>query len=88
MARRDRQSAQRCDWFVVVLSPDALDSRWVKRELLYALQQDRFEGRIAPLLHRACAYDQSSWTLPQMQTVDFTRSFDRREIRGGSRPAS
>ena len=70
------RALQRCDWFVVVLSPDALDSRWVKRELLYALQQDRFEGRIAPLLYRACAYDQLSWTLPQMQTVDFTRSFD------------
>ena len=66
---------QCCDWFIVVLSPDAVASRWVKRELLYALQQDRFEGRIAPLLHRACAYDQLSWTLPQMQIIDFTRSF-------------
>ena len=28
------------------------------------------------MLHRACAYDQLSWTLPQMQIVDFTRSFD------------
>ena len=69
------RALQRCDWFIVVLSPDAVASRWVKRGLLYALQQDRFEGRIAPLLHRACACDQLSWTLPQMQIIDFTRSF-------------
>ncbi len=67
---------QRWDWFIVVLSPDSVVSRWVKRELLYTLQQDRLEGRIAPLLHRACDYEQLSWTLPQLQIIDFTRSFD------------
>ena len=41
---------ERCDWLILVLSPDAVKSIWVKREFLYALQQDRFEGRIAPLL--------------------------------------
>ena len=70
------RALQRCDWFILVLSPDAVDLRWVKRELLYALQQDRFEGRIAPLLHRACDYEQLSWTLPQLQIIDFARSFD------------
>ena len=67
---------RRCDWFVLVLSLDAVDSMWVKRELLYSLQQDRFEGRIAPLLHRACAYDELSWTLSQLQVIDFVHSFD------------
>ena len=66
----------RCDWFVLVLSPDAVDSLWVKRELLYSLQQDRFEGRIAPLLHRTCAYDELSWTLSQLQVIDFRHGFD------------
>ena len=70
------KALQRCDWFIVVLSPDAVNTIWVKRELLYALQQDRFEGRIAPLLNRPCSYDQLSWTLPQLQIIDFTRSFD------------
>ena len=69
------EALQRCDWFIVILSPDAVESKWVKRELLYSLQQDRFEERIAPLLHRACDYEQLSWT-PLMQRVDFTRSFD------------
>ena len=43
---------RRCDWFALVLSPDAVASKWVKRELLYSLLQDRFEGRIASL--RCC----------------------------------
>lgn len=65
----------RCDWFVLVLSPSAVDSKWVKRELLYALGEDRLEGKITPLLYRNCAYKELSWTLPQIQMVDFTRDF-------------
>ena len=67
---------QRCDWFILVLSPDSVTSRWVKRELLYALQQERFDGRIVPLLYRACDSEQLSWTLPQLQSIDFSASFD------------
>ena len=51
------RALKRCDWFVVILSPDAVASTWVKRELLYALQQDRFEGRIAPVVYRTCDYE-------------------------------
>ena len=73
---------RRCDWFVLVLSPHSVESKWVKRELLYSLQQDRFAGRIAPLLYQRCSPDDLSWTLSQMQTVDFTTSFDdgRRDL--------
>ena len=67
---------RRCDWFVLVLSAHAVESRWVKRELLYSLQQDRFDGRIAPLLYRRCSHDDLSWTLSQMQMIDFTSGFD------------
>ena len=59
-----------------VLSPHAVESKWVKRELLYSLQQDRFDGRIVPLLYRCCSHDDLSWTLSQMQMVEFTSSFD------------
>jgi hypothetical protein len=31
------KALQRCDWFVVLLSPDAIDSMWVRRETAYAL---------------------------------------------------
>gem|GEM_PF-2359599 len=62
---------------MLVLSPDAVGSKWVKRELLYSLQHDRFEGRLAPLLYRPCSPDDLSWTLSLIQMVDFSRGFDQ-----------
>jgi hypothetical protein len=47
-------SLQRCDWFVVLLSPDAINSMWVKREVAFALQDPRYEDRIVPLKYRDC----------------------------------
>ena len=38
----------RCDWMVLILSPAAVSSMWVKRELLFSLQQDR--PRPSPVL--------------------------------------
>ena len=35
----------RCDWFVLVLSPHSVKSQWVKRELLYALSDTRYDAR-------------------------------------------
>lgn len=67
---------KRCDWMVLVLSPDAVVSKWVKRELLFSLQQDRFDGRIIPILYRCCEHDQLSWTLTELQMVDFRFNFD------------
>jgi len=37
---------KRCDWFVVVLSPQSVASQWLKHELIYALQANRYKGRI------------------------------------------
>lgn len=39
---------RRCDWFLLVLSPNSVASMWVKRELIFALQQNRFENRVVP----------------------------------------
>ena len=63
---------QRCDWFAVVLSPHAVESIWVKRELLYALDHDRYENRIVPVMYKPCDYEKLSWTLSGFQMVDFT----------------
>lgn len=51
---------KRCDWFFVVLSPDSVDSMWVKRELIFALQQNRFENKIVPIIYQHCDYEQLS----------------------------
>ena len=66
----------RCEWFLVVLTPDSVRSAWVKRELLFALNQDRYNERIIPILRKPCEYGRLSWTLPEFQLVDFTGNFD------------
>jgi hypothetical protein len=68
---------RRCDWFVLVLSPHAVESIWVKRELLFSLQQNRFEDKIIPLLYQPCTYERLSWTLSLFQMIDFTQTFEQ-----------
>jgi hypothetical protein len=67
---------KRCDWFVLLLSPHSIKSKWVKRELVYALQANRYRERIVPCLHKTCNPDNLSWTLSQFQFVDFRADFD------------
>ena len=68
---------RRCDWFVLVLSPSAVDSEWVKRELVFALQQKRLANSIVPLLHLSCDYESLSWTLHSFQLIDYRQTFDQ-----------
>lgn len=70
------QALTRCTWFLVVLTPHAVRSAWVKRELLFALNDVRYNEKIIPLLRRPCNYRLLSWTLPEFQFVDFTGSFE------------
>ena len=68
---------RRCDWFVLVLSPGAVNSDWVKRELIFALQQTRLGDRIVPLMFESCNYGALSWTLSGFQMIDFTQDFEQ-----------
>jgi len=57
---------KRCDWFLVVLSPDSVRSTWVKRELVYALQEQRFVERRVDFrkdFNQACHELFAVWTL-------------------------
>ncbi len=65
----------RCGWFMVLLTPHAVKSMWVKRELDYALIEQRYEGRIIPLLFKECDVRALSWALPQFQFIDFTKDY-------------
>jgi TIR domain len=67
---------QRCDWFVVILSQQSADSMWVKRELSYALQQNRFENKIIPITYQLSDYERLSWALSLFQMIDFTRTLE------------
>ena len=66
----------RCDWFLIVLTRDAVKSGWVKRELLFVLSDNRYNQRIVPLLLKDCNYSDLSWTLPSFQIVDFRKDLD------------
>lgn len=65
---------QRCDWFIVLLSPDAIESMWVKREVAFALNDSRYEDRIVPLNYRNCDLASMQW-LTLFQMVDLTGEF-------------
>jgi TIR domain-containing protein len=65
----------RCDWFIVLLTPHALKSMWVKRELNYALIEERLDQRIIPLVFKKCHFVSLSWLLPQFQVIDFTEDY-------------
>ena len=67
------KALDRCDWFLVILSPSSIKSIWVKRELVFALENERYNKRIIPVLYRPCNLKLLSWTLSSMQQVDFTR---------------
>lgn len=67
---------RRCDWFVLVLSPNAVESEWVKRECLFALQERRFDNKIVPILYQPCDYEELSWTLSSFQMIDFGKPFE------------
>ncbi len=65
---------QRCDWFVVLLSPDAISSMWVKREVAFAMNDPRYENRIVPLSYRDCDLDALEW-LNLFQMINFKGDF-------------
>jgi len=66
---------KRCDWFLVILSPSAVESIWVKRELSYALNQSRYEDKIIPVLVRDCHYERLHRTLAGFQMIKLTAGF-------------
>jgi TIR domain len=66
---------KRCDWFLVVLSPQSVTSEWVNRELVYALQERRYQNRIIPVLYKQCNPDDLSWVLRSIEWVDFRKDF-------------
>jgi hypothetical protein len=63
-----------CDWFLVALSPDAVDSEWVAKEVELAMAEKRLHdnGRIIPVLVRPCEWQRLHPRLFEFQLFDFT----------------
>ena len=65
---------RRCDWFLVLLSPDAVESMWVRREFAFALGERRFENRIVPLAYRRADLGPLEW-VRSLQVADFSGDY-------------
>jgi hypothetical protein len=68
---------ERCDWFVILVSPNSMKSKWVRRELYFALDEDQYEKSIVPVVIRAGNYRKVSWSFRSYQLVDFTEDFEK-----------
>lgn len=66
------RALRRCDWFMVLLSNDSVQSVWVKRELRHALTHSQYEGKIMPVIIEPCNYGDLSWILNQFQMADYS----------------
>jgi hypothetical protein len=69
-----------CRWFVLLGSRAACRKPkgrpwWVQREVIYALGNARYEGRIVPLLREKANLARLSWYLPQIQYIDFRSDY-------------
>ncbi len=58
-----------CDWFLVVVSPNSVASRWVKTETRWAVANR--EGRTIPVLLRDSDMRALSLKLPEINYVDY-----------------
>jgi hypothetical protein len=67
------KALKKCNWFVLVLTPNSVKSEWVKHELMYALNDKQYRKRIVPLLLKPCNPAKLSWTLSDFQRIDFTK---------------
>lgn len=66
------EALSRCDWFAIILSPNSVESMWVKRELMFALNENKFADKIVPILFQPCEFSTLSWTLSLFQMIKFS----------------
>jgi TIR domain len=62
-----------CNWLIVVATPAAVRSRWVREEVTYALINNRYTDHVIPLLFKKCQLARLAWSLRSRQHVDFRR---------------
>jgi hypothetical protein len=53
---------------------------WVKREVSFALAENRLDKRIAPVVYQPADIKDLRWTLSIFQMIDFTGTFDAGSI--------
>jgi hypothetical protein len=58
---------ERSDALVVLISPAAMQSNWVRREITYALGEERFENRLIPVLVKPTPRSEIPWALDSLK---------------------
>src|SRR5205085_3177225 len=58
-----------CDWFLVVMTPDAVASEWVSTEVHWAFNHRK--GRVVPVLRSDCNPEELHLMLLPIQYIDF-----------------
>src|SRR5438477_366590 len=64
------RALERADVMVVLLSPDAVRSDGIRREIEYALGNTRFRDRLVPVLVRRT--NEMPWILNRLRVIDVT----------------
>ena len=65
-----RDALNRCEWFLVALSPSSVASSWVKAEVKLAFEKFP-RGRILPVIIERCDPSDCHLQLPLLQHIDF-----------------
>lgn len=66
---RLKQALETVEAFVVLISPEALESRWISYELGYVLGEKRFRGRLVPVTIRPAK--NAPWILNSLPSVQY-----------------
>lgn len=69
------KALERCDWFILILSPASVSSVWVKRELTHVLDERSYDEHIVVIDYQPAEPKKLSWTLRSFQWIDFQHDF-------------
>ena len=73
--RTIREALQSAEWFLVILSPDAIKSEWVQAEVHWAM--DHRKERVAPIIIADCDPPDLHLQLIRYQYIDFRQNIDQ-----------
>jgi len=73
--RRILAALNKCQWFLIVLSPRAAESEWVKDELHWAVTNRA--RRIIPVMYEDCCLQDFHIRLSRIEYVDYRQDIER-----------
>jgi outer membrane protein assembly factor BamD (BamD/ComL family) len=73
--RQILQGLMTCDWFLVALTPRAVESEWVRREVHWAIMKRK--NKVVPVMLETCEPEDLHLGLLPIQYIDFRGGGDR-----------